>query len=440
MKRTALLLLPSLLGLACGEAETAAAGSTPESTRLESAALSAVFSGTVVDELGKPISGARVTVNGILRVTSTTGTYSVSVTDSGTGYRFDIRKDGYAPVNTLETAGRVGQKHVLARGFTKVINPAATNELIDPKSGIWVLVPANSLQTPAGVPATGQVTFSIAPHGPDTMPGDFSARNSAGQPVALETVGAVTLAAVDANGNTLSLIPGKVLDVRIPVPAAVGGSMPACVLNGTCRAAIWLFDPLTGLWKEQAASAQFSTTGTSLKIVGQRKGELIPGDGLGTWNADIEVTTPACTLIEFVNIPLDCYNPPPGTTPEPGIEVGFEQNTLSGTPKSKTLASGSGTSFIALTNLRASTALKLSVEFPPGAPAYCGANLSLTSTPAPSATYPQYWATGGLTQFITGPQTFTGYPKNAAGNNITLADVANGDHPCGSHLYVQTHP
>ncbi|WNG13705.1 carboxypeptidase-like regulatory domain-containing protein [Cystobacter fuscus] len=439
MNRTALLLLPSLLGLACGEAETAA-GSTPEPTRLESAALSAVFSGTVVDALGKPISGARVTVNGILRLTSSTGAYSVSVTESNTGYLLDIRKDGYAPVNTIHTAGQIGQKHVLARGFTKVINPAATTELIDPTSGIWVMIPANSLQTSAGVPATGQVSFSISPHGPDTMPGDFSARNSAGQLVALETVGAVTLAATDASGNTLSLIPGKILDVRIPVPAAVGGSMPACVLNGTCRAASWLFDPLTGLWKEQAASAQFSTGGTSLKIVGQRRGEVFAGDGLGTWNADIEVTTPACTLIEFVNIPLDCYNPPPGTTPEPGIEVSFEQNTLSGVPKSKTMGVGSGTSFIALTNLRASTALKLSVEFPPGAPAYCGANLTLNSTPPASPTFPQYWATGGLTQFITGPQTFTGYPKNAAGNVITLADVAAGDHPCGSHLYVQTHP
>jgi hypothetical protein len=439
MKRSALLLLPTLLGLACGEAEmTPPAG---EHSRTEAAALSAVFSGTVLNAQGQPIAGARVTVNGILRITTDAGTYNVSVTDSKTGYLLDIRKDGYAPVNTFTTGGALAQRHVLVKAFTKVINPAASNVIVDTSSGIQVTLPANSLQNSAGVPATGQVSFSIAPHGPDTMPGDFSARNSANQPVALETVGAVTLAAVDASGNTLSLIAGRVLDVRLPVPASVGASMPACVLNASCRAAMWRFDPRTGLWKELAASAQFSTTGTSFRIIGQRQGSVLdPADGLGTWNADIEVVNPACTLIEFVNIPLDCYNPPPAVSPEPGIELGFEQLTVSGTPKSKDQAVRSSATFVVLTNLRASTDLKLSVEFPPGAPAYCASNLSITSTPGPLPTYPSYWATGGITKFTTGALTFTGYPKNSAGNAITFADVVAGDHPCGSHAYIETHP
>ncbi|QRK12076.1 carboxypeptidase regulatory-like domain-containing protein [Archangium violaceum] len=439
MKRSALLLLPTLLGLACGEAEMSS--STADGTRAGSAALSAVFSGTVVDNQGQPIAGARVTVNGILRLTSSTGTYSVAVTESLAGYRFDIRKDGYAPVNVFTTGGAIARKHVLAKSFTKLIDPAINNEIADPASGIRVMLPANSLQTPTGALATGRVSFFIAPHGPDTMPGDFSARNSANQPVALETVGAVTLAAVDASGNTLSLIAGKTLDVRLPVPAAVGGgTMPACVLNGSCRAAMWRFDPRTGLWMEQAASPQFNTMGTSFRILGQRKGTIDSADGLGTWNADIETVNPACTLIKFENIPLDCYNPPPASTPEPGLEVAFEQMTVSGTPRSKEVTVSSSTSFIALVNLRASTHLKLSLEFPPGAPAYCAGNLSITSTPAPAAGFPAYWATGGITQFTTGALTYTGYPMNSAGNAITLADVVAGDHPCGSLVTFATHP
>lgn len=443
MKRSALLLLPALLGLACGEAETSSPTTTADDARVETAALSAVFSGTVVDNQGQPIVGARVTVNGIVRLTGSTGTYSVAVTESLAGYRFDIRKDGYAPVNTFTTGGAIAQKHVLAKSFTKLVDTAINNEIYDPASGIRVVLPANSLQTSTGTVATGRVSFFIAPHGPDTMPGDFSARNSANQLVALETVGAVTLAAVDANGNTLSLIAGKTLDVRLPVPAAVGGgTMPTCVLDGSCRAAMWRFDPRTGLWIEQAASAQFNTTGTSFRILGQRKETIDPADGLGTWNADIETVNPACTIIKFENIPLDCYNPPPATTPEPGLAVAFEQMTVSGTPKSKESTVLSSASFIALVNLRASTDLKLSLEFPPGAPAYCAGNLSITSTPAPTSGsgFPAYWATGGITQFTTGALTYTGYPKNSAGNAITLTDVDAGDHPCGSVVTFATHP
>ncbi|WNG33072.1 carboxypeptidase regulatory-like domain-containing protein [Archangium minus] len=442
MRRSALLLLPTtLLGLACGEVETTSPSA--DDTRVESAALSAVFSGTVVDSQGVPVVGARVTVNGITRLTSSTGTYSLAVTESLAGYRFDIRKDGYAPVNVFKTGGAIAQKHVLAKSFTKLIDPAINNEIVDPSSGIRVLLPASSLQTSTGAVATGRVSFFIAPHGPDTMPGDFSARNSANQLVALETVGALTLAAVDGNGNTLSLIAGKTLDVRLPVPAAVGGgTMPACVLNGSCRAAMWRFDPRTGLWVEQAANPQFNTTGTSFRITGMRKEAIDPADGLGTWNADIETVNPACTIIKFENIPLDCYNPPPGSSPEPGLEVAFEQMTVSGTPKSKESNVLSSATYIALVNLRASTDLKLSLEFPPGAPAYCAGNLTITSTPAPAAGsgFPAYWATGGATEFTTGALTYTGYPKNSAGNAITLADVDAGDHPCGSVVVFATHP
>ncbi|ATB29324.1 hypothetical protein [Melittangium boletus] len=443
MKTPALLLVPALLGLACGEGMPQSP--VAEELRTETAAAAAaVFSGLVRDSTGAPVVGARVTVNGVVVVTNSAGAYSVSVVDSRKGYVFDIRKDGYGPVNEFKTAGQLGQNHVLARAFSVKFDAQKETVVQDPSSGIRVLVPAGSLGSATGVPATGPVTFSVVAHGPNTMLGDWTARNAAGAPVALETVGAMTLSAVDANGNTLTLLPGRILDVRLPVPAAIGGTMPACVLNGTCRTVMWRFDPKTGLWNEPGASAvtaQFSPAGTSLKIIGIRRGNTIdPADGLGSWNADIEHTNPACTIIEFVNIPLSCYNPPPAASVEPGIELGFEQMTSGGTPFSKSQAVRSSASFVVLYNLRGNTAVDLSAEFPPGAPAWCAGNLSITSTPGAAAGYPQYWSTGGRTRFNSGTLTFVGYPKNSAGNIITQADVAAGDHPCGSHVYLQTHP
>jgi hypothetical protein len=441
MKRTALMLLPTLLGLACGEAAMTPPGL--ELSQIQSAATSAIFSGTVLDATGAPVANARVTINGLVRLTNDKGAYAASIAESRAGYVLDIRKDGYAPLNTFKTAGELSQRYVLAKAFAKVINPAVSNVIVDPASGIQVTLPAGSLQGSTGSPATGQVTFSIAPHGPDTMPGDFSARNASNQPVALETVGAVTLAAVDSAGNSLVLLAGKSLGVSLPVPVAAGGQMPACVLNGSCRAAMWRFDPVTGLWKEQTASSvKFTATGTTFNVTGPRQGsEPVPSDGLGTWNADIEKTNPSCTLIEFVNIPLDCYNPPPGTTPEPGIQIGFEQMRLSGGLQSVVRPANSSTPFIAIYNLRASTDLQISVQFPSGAPTYCAQNLTLNSTPAPLPGYPNpVGSIPRITKFVTGPQTFTGYPKNSLGYPITFTDVATGDHPCGSHVYVETHP
>lgn len=428
MKRSFLLLLPVLLGTACGGAD---APEAPSTSTLSQPAVKVLFAGRVLDNRRVPIANARVSVNGSLTLTDAQGAYKSAVDESRAGYVLDIRKDGYAPANVFKTAGASGLSHVLAKGFTTVINPAAQNVLVDPASGIQVILPANSLQRgTTGTPAAGSVTFSIVPHGPDTMPGDFSARNASNQAVALETVGAVTLAAVDENGNTLTLLAGRFADVRLPVPAAVGASMPACVLNGSCRAAMWRFEPGTGLWREQSASAVFSPTGTSFRITGQRSGEMDPANGLGTWNADIEVRNPACTLIEFTNVPPECA----------GFELAFEQLDLSGTPRSKDVTVSSAAQFVALVNLRANAALDISVEFPAGAPAYCATNLSLTSTPGASAGFPLYWATGGRTSFITGTATYTGYPKNSAGSPITLADVVAGDHPCGSHVVVQTNP
>jgi hypothetical protein len=434
MKRSALLMLPVLFGLACGESGTPPAPA--DDLQTSSAALSAVFSGTVLDAFNRPVANARVTVNGITRLTSSTGAYSLSVTESKTGYVLDIRKDGYGPVNKLQMAGQLNQVHVLGKAYTQQVSPTANTVIQDPASGIRVDLLANTLRTAAGALPAGGVLFSIVPHGPDTMPGDFTARNATGQTVALETVGAVTLSAVDSQGNTLGLAPGASMTVRLPVPASLGGTMPACVLNGTCRTVMWRFSPSTGLWIEQSTSRQFTTTGTTFQIQAARQGGVIdPADGLGTWNTDIEKVNPACSIVEFVGIPLDCYNPPPGTSPEPGLTVGLSQTSSGGAVWTSNGTVRSTATFIAQYNLPPNAPLQIAVTFPPGAPSYCAGNLTLTAAPGP------YTVTGNAIQYNSGaPAGAAGFPKDSGGNPIDFADVASGDHPCSSHIYIATHP
>jgi hypothetical protein len=170
------------------------------------------------------------------------------------------------------------------------------------------------------------------------------------------------------------------------VPAAAGGKMPDCVLNGSCRTAIWVYNPTTRRWEERPLAPTFTSLASNFTIRGaQGDGTIDPDNGIGTWNADIEKVNPACTLIEFSNIPLDCYNPTM-TSPEPGLTVTFN---LPGPPVmtvSRTVRSSAA--FTVIYNIPANVPMTLSFAFPPGAPATCAGSLTLSSTPPPISTGP----------------------------------------------------
>jgi hypothetical protein len=342
---------------------------------------SQLFTGKVVDGNNKPISGARVTINGILRITGATGQYAVSVADSQSGYHIDIRKNGYGPLTERRTAGAQSAVHKLQTGFTQTIDPTRETVVTDQSSGIRVTIPASSLRSATGAPS-GAVRFTIVPHSSQTMPGDFTAVRPDGTRVGLVSVGAVTLQAEDAAGNTLIVAPGAALNVVLPVPASAGGSMPACVLEGTCRLAIWSFDRQTRLWVERPESQLVATPTTTTFPVATRSIDVDPSNGIGTWNADVDTgPNTSCVVIEFSNIPLSCYNPMM-LTPEPGISLTFNQiGTLGNITKTETVTSAA--IFIVLYNLQAATNLTLSFAFPPGASPLCAASLLLSAVPAP---------------------------------------------------------
>ncbi|QSQ24484.1 carboxypeptidase regulatory-like domain-containing protein [Pyxidicoccus parkwayensis] len=432
MKRWWLAMLaPAMLSLGCLEGPEAQP-SAPVAEELregESALATAVFTGTVKDSTGKTVPGATVTINGVNRTTDTAGKYFVSLTAVTTGYILNVSKSGYGPVTEFLAAGKLNAVHILPVAQVRQINPTVNSVVETPD--VQISIPANSLVDAAGAPASGTVTLSIATYAPLSMPGDFTAVNSSGKTVALESVGAFFVGATDSKGAAVNLGLNKTAQVFLRVPAQVQ-TMPRCVLDATCRAAMWRYDNTTNRWVEQKANFAPTSTGTNFTLIGgpaSRPGNLVPTNGgLGTWNADIEKTNPACTIIEFVGFDSACYG-------ASGLTVNLQLKNAAGTYITKSDTVASDALFIALYNTRANQEQEVGIAFPAGVPDSCG-NMTITSTPGPVGGYPVYTPpTGGFTRFDSGaPWGGVGFPKDSMGNNIDLTDVLTGDQPCNSHV------
>ncbi|TQF17257.1 carboxypeptidase regulatory-like domain-containing protein [Myxococcus llanfairpwllgwyngyllgogerychwyrndrobwllllantysiliogogogochensis] len=429
-----IFVVPALLATGCGALEDSKA--VGDETREANAdlATSAVFSGTVRNSAGAVQAGVTVVINGISRTTDTTGRYFMSVVASANGYVLTLRKNGLASATEFYSASKTSLNHTLETGFVQTVSPTVDSTVTTP-SGVKVNLKANTLVNASGVPATGPVSITVASYDPMRMPGDFTAVNSSGQQVALESVGAVFVGATDASGAALNLATGATATGFIPVPTQVG-NMPACVSDGTCRLAMWKFNETTGKWEEKSANMQFGPTGTTFTMQGTSSisGAVpISTGGLGMWNADIEKREPACTIIELVGFPETCF----GTTGT--VQFSLKLPNAAGTLMPRTDTMSQASPFIVLYNIRANALQEVGITFPAGAPTNCAKNLDISSTPAASAGYPLYTTAGGVTRFNSGaPWGGTGYPKDPIGNMIDFDDVAQGTHPCKSRVQFTT--
>lgn len=391
----------------------------------------ATFTGTVVDPGGRPIAGATVTINGINRTTDTAGKYFVSLADNANGYIIRVSRSGYAPMTEFLTRGQLNNIHTLP--IAPIRQFSGGQNIAFETADLVVNIPAGSLVTANGAPVTGTVLVSAAAYGPRTMPGDFTALNLRGQQVALESVGAFFIGATTVDGQPVNLGRDRTAQVTLRVPQAAGGRMPECVLKGTCITRLWRFDGAINRWVEQRTNLQLSTASSTFTLIGgpaSTPSSVVPSNGgLGEWNIDLEFTNPACTIVQFVGFPSYCYD----------IKLNLAMQNASNTfvPFSDTV--NSSTPFVVLYNNRPNVDQEVGVEFPPGAPADCAANMTIFSNPSPTdpSTYPVLTPTGGFTQFNSGaPWGGTGFPKSTVSpfGNITLTDVVNGTEPCNSDV------
>lgn len=422
------VLAPAMLSFGCMGGPEAGPTEQPAGEGTVEQGL-ATFTGTVVDTANRPIAGATVNINGITRTTDTAGKYYVSLADAQNGYILSVSRSGFAPTTEYLASGQLNNVHTL---IPAPIRQFSASQNITFESGeLVVSIPAGSLVDSAtGAVVTGTVLVSAATYGPRTMPGDFTAVNSSGRQVALESVGAFFIGATTAEGRPVNLGKDRTAQVTLRVPQQAGGVMPSCVFDGKCRAAAWRFDATINRWVEQRANFRPNSSSSTFTLIGgpaSTPSSVVPSNGgLGTWNIDLEFTNPACTIVEFVGFPASCYD----------IKVNLAMQNAANTFVPFTDTVTPSIPFVVLYNNRPNVDQEVGIEFPPGAPASCAANMTIFSNPNPTdPSYPVFTPTGGFTRFNSGaPWGGTGFPKSTVSpfGNITLTDVVNGTHPCNS--------
>jgi hypothetical protein len=433
MKRTWILRSVLLAGVGFSTVMCNVEEEKSEGPSAEVSIASRFFTGKVVDQNNAAIVGATVTINGVVRTTTSTGQYAVSIIDNPMGYHVEIDKNGYAPVSELYLDGKLASVHTMKAVAGRDIDPTRANVIVDQASGIEVSLSANGLRSSTGAPA-GLVRFTIIPHSTQTMPGDLTAVRADGVRVALQSVGAVTLQAADSQGNTLGLAANAVMTVKVPVPASAGGVMPSCVpLTGTaavpptaCRISIWRFNKATSLWVQQTAvGAAFSSTATTFTV---RTSVTPPpaSEGLGAWNSDIEKGTPACTVLRFTVGPTSCFN----------FTVKMKQTHPMQGVRESTRTVDPALPAAMLYNLWPNLPIELTFTFPVGST--CATSAAITGIPTPTVTAATSTSVKATIDtgnpWPTGPEV--GYPINSLGTAVTIADIFAHDFPCHSELEI----
>ncbi|MEX2399237.1 MAG: carboxypeptidase regulatory-like domain-containing protein [Rhodothermales bacterium] len=278
------------------------------------------FSGQVLDVLGAPVAGAEVAVGDGTATTNSNGYFSARVTRVPR-YVLNIRRQGFAPVSRIYRAGISGGRWTMRPVTVTSIDPTIDNTIADsvhqqigcaipassridwdafgtrkrvriqdgrgrvvaigdslespfPASvmnlrrergcgpGGEVFIPANSIVDDDGnVPPSGtMVDVAIGTVDllePNSMPGDYSALNAAGEPRTMDSFGAVFVE-LSAGGESYNIEPGANAGLRIPVPdvqLTAPGSIPTTIPQ-------MIYDETAGLWRTDGtmtldASGQF---------------------------------------------------------------------------------------------------------------------------------------------------------------------------------------
>ncbi len=402
------------------------------------------FTGNILDHNQQPISGARVTINGLSRITDVDGYYSAALDASADGrYVLEIRKVGKAPLTVNYTDSSIDAVHILQPATTAVIN-ASTGGRVTTPNGTYVDFPANSLVDANGNPATGSVTVTLAHYGPATMPGDMTAVDSTGQETYLVTVGALYVSAEGSNGVSYDLAAGASASAFVSVPSEYGGTMPSCQ-QGSCTVSAWQLGS-DGRWYERG-TVTTTSSGTQLTLrrpsaTSLRNSAIPITRGLGFWNADISFSDPACTVVQFQGVDASCFGQL-GATGYPGITLTLKLPTPFGSTYTKTqTVNDPNATFVVLYNLMASRLgsapihQEVELTFPADAPvSLCAQRLVIDSSPRAPTGFPTYvrpssgGGGGGNTRFEPGlPWGGTGQPA------VTSVRGGGLQHPCRSKV------
>ncbi|MCE9669043.1 hypothetical protein LY474_14620 [Myxococcus stipitatus] len=212
----------------------------------------AYFGGTVVNVEGKPVAGARVTINNeVSEETNAEGGFLTGVTEADR-YVVNIRAAGYQLLSRVMLDERPTGVYSLVPAQRFTVDPRKEVTL-SARVGSGKLPPvrltlqADSLVDEAGKPATEPLDVWLAPvdlaDPVGRMPGDLAALDREGQWVTLTSFGAMEVNVLDAEGRRYNLRQGLPARVAFPLDPRQDQrpeSMP-----------LWFYKEEAGVWVEE---------------------------------------------------------------------------------------------------------------------------------------------------------------------------------------------
>jgi alpha-tubulin suppressor-like RCC1 family protein len=246
--------------------------------------------GTVVDDQGIPLAGARVTVVSASTVTGSSQTVNTDSSgqfaltlDAATALVLKVQKTGYASslraaAAAVDNASAASRVVLLPVASTQTFDPAQAAVLRVPGSTARVELAASSLVREDGQAISGTPTVTLTPIDPSAdiarMPG-LLVDGASGEPI--ESLGALTVNFTDTTGAPLNLASGQTATIRIPATPAVGATLPAAF-------PLYHLNETTGRWTQEGTATLQTDPATGAKYY---EGTV---SHFSTWNADQVMT------------------------------------------------------------------------------------------------------------------------------------------------------
>jgi hypothetical protein len=235
-------------------------------------------SGRVVDGLtGAPLAAIAVAVGTRTTTTGAQGQFNLAGVSPGARATVTFSGTGYSEGARIVSIGDAGASGVLARLLpvtaTAVLDAGAGGTVGNAAGTARVVLAAASLARADGSTLTGNATVNVTAIDPSLdsslMPGDYTTL-SGGNPVPIESFGAIGVQITDAAGQPVNLRAGQTATLRIPL-----GSRSE---NAPATIPLFYFDMASGRW-QQEGSATLQGTGTGRYYEGTVS-------HFSVWNAD----------------------------------------------------------------------------------------------------------------------------------------------------------
>ncbi len=267
-------------------------GTVPEAPRDDTPAeprdRTATVSGIAVDDDGRPVADAGVTVNGVATRTDRGGAWSATVVDA-TRIIATFEEAGYAPVTHVGDRSQSGIKvQMPAVERVAVDAPLRGFTVRESRHGSSVTVPPNALVSARGARPTGRVwvelhTYDVGRIGAPQPPGDGAAIDGRGQDATVESIAALSIAVHDDDGVAYDLVRGVQASAQIGVAEEMRG-----VAAENTRAGTSSYDDGSGAWRSGGTVALYDARKLAYLATIESLDEV--------WDVDLVpyATAPAC--------------------------------------------------------------------------------------------------------------------------------------------------